>query len=62
MKLSDEQYSQGSWKLVSDSYPVDFHMNLCGELRQFHCYIQAKVNETGKMKFSHIDFHDTIVT
>uniref|UniRef100_A0A8C3HPZ8 Uncharacterized protein n=1 Tax=Chrysemys picta bellii TaxID=8478 RepID=A0A8C3HPZ8_CHRPI len=60
MNLPDEQYSQGSQKLV-DSYPFDLNMNLCGEVRQFHCYMRAKFNETGKMKFRHIDLHDTIL-
>ncbi|KAH1180611.1 hypothetical protein KIL84_001545 [Mauremys mutica] len=60
MDLSDEQYTQGSRKLV-DSYPVDLTMNLCGEVQQFHCDMCTKFNETGKMKFSHIDLHNTIL-
>ncbi|KAM9172176.1 uncharacterized protein ACDP82_016619 isoform 1-T2 [Pangshura tecta] len=59
MDLSDEQYSQGSQKLV-DSYHVDLNMNL-REIWQFHCYMHTQFNETGEMKFSHIDLSDTIL-
>lgn len=60
MDLSDLKYSKCCQKLV-DSYPTDLNMNLCGELRQFHCYMHAKFNETGRTKFSHIDLYDTLV-
>ncbi|MEE6523861.1 hypothetical protein FKM82_022958 [Ascaphus truei] len=60
MDLSEEKYSQDSQKLV-ESHPVDLNMNLCGERRQFHCYMRTKFNEISNTKFSHIDLCDTIV-
>ena len=60
MNLSDEQYLQGS-KMLVDSYPVDLDINLCGELQQFHCYMRAKSNNTGKTKFSHLDLYNSLV-
>uniref|UniRef100_A0A674J5Q6 HAT C-terminal dimerisation domain-containing protein n=1 Tax=Terrapene triunguis TaxID=2587831 RepID=A0A674J5Q6_9SAUR len=60
-QANDKTNFTGEVKCTKKYQPVDLNMNLCGEVRQFHCYMRTKFNETGKMKFSHIDLHDTIL-
>lgn len=55
----DTSEEQGSQKLV-DSHLVEFNMNLYGELQRFCYSMNAKLNETGKLKFNYIDLHHTI--
>lgn len=41
-------------------YPEDLDMNLCGELKQFHCYVRAKFQD-GEKKLSLAELHQILV-
>lgn len=59
LNLSADQYSQYSQKLVAE-YPEDLDMNLCGELKQFHCYVRAKFPD-GEKKLSLAELQQILV-
>src|SRR6266568_475387 len=59
LDLSADQYAQYSQKLMTE-YPEDLDMNLCGQLKQFHCYVRAKL-KNGEKTPSLAELHQIIV-
>jgi hypothetical protein len=59
LNLSADQYLQYSQRLMAE-YPEDLDMNLCGELKQFHCYVRAKFQD-GEKKLSLAELHQILV-
>lgn len=49
------------WAIKKSFQPLVLNPNLCAEVQKFHCYMRSKFNDTGKIKFSYIDLHNTIL-